>query len=241
MNIRLGGGEYDGGEMATWEARMRFLDAVADVRPEVLESLRDDVLPLYDSWDLLGPNDVHGDLRDALEKWTERFNLSFNWVAETALATLRAWFVVYPEALDEIAGEWQHIAEGYWMLTSNDERRIIFKHAGWDPAGETRKAFEDRVTADFEKHIRSYIDRMAGLIEERGMIKAPKVRSLEQFKLLALWQVGDYETFGEIARDTYRTRQAATMAIQRAAGLCGIPVPRGEPGKPGAAGKPPQK
>ncbi len=227
--------------MATWEARILFLDAVAEVEPKVLKDLRADVFPFYDSRKILRWPDVQGDLRQALGEWAESFNLAFDWVMETALLTLWSWFMVAPEFLDEIAGDWQHATGAYWLHTSRDERRIVFRHAGWDPAGEARKAFENRIMEDFKQFIKDYTDTLAGLVEERGLERASVIRDVDQFELLALWQVGDYETFGEIARDTYRTRQAATMAIQRAARLCGIPVPRGEPGKPGSAGKPPQK
>ena len=63
----------------------------------------------------------------------------------------------------------------------------------------------------------------------------------DRFEWLAMWQVAGYETFGEIAKDVYTSRQAVTLGIQRAAEKCGIPVPRGEPGRPGAVGKPANK
>lgn len=198
MNIRLGGGEYDGGEMATWEARMHFLDAVAEVRPEVLDALRDDVFPLYDSWGLLGPNDVHGDLRDALENWTKRFNLSFDWVVEAALVTLWSWFMVDPEALDEIASEWHHAGGGYWLHTSKEERRIIFKHAGWDPAGETRAGFRKRVMNDFAIFVERYMDELAGIVEERGLEKAKEARKVVHFTWAAL-RIVQGRSYREIA------------------------------------------
>ncbi len=241
MNIRLGGGEYDGGEMATWEARTLFLDAVARVEPEVLASLRADVLPHYDSKKIVRWGDAGGDLRIALEGWAARFNIAFEWVYQTALVTLWCWSIVDGADQDEIAGEWQHDTGAYWLHTTRGERRIAFNHAGWDPAGETRGDFKRRMMAEFTDYLESYLQKLGDLVEGRGLEKASEIRNPDQFEWLAMWQVAGYETFGEIAKDVYTSRQAVTLGIQRAAGKCGIPVPRGEPGRPGAVGKPANK
>lgn len=45
--VRLGGGEYDPGSMSSWDAQCCYLDAVAEAMPQVLLSLRDEVLPKY--------------------------------------------------------------------------------------------------------------------------------------------------------------------------------------------------
>lgn len=239
---RLGGGEYNGGGgMATWNARILFLDAVAGVNPEVLASLKNDILPLWKSRHILQWNDVTGDLRKALESWAAGYNLAFDWVYRTALVTLWSWSLLNPEDIQAIAGQWQHDGYAYWVSTSRDERHLTFNHAGWDPTAETAADFRKRVLVYFNEYLEAYMQRLAGLAEGRGLEKAPELRNPDQFELLAKWQVCDYKTFGELARASYVTRQAATMAIQRAAERCGIPIPRGEQGKPGSVGRPPEK
>ncbi len=239
--MRLGGGEYDGGDMAEWEARKLFLDAVAEVAPEVLNTLRTDVFPFYDSEEILTWRNVNSELEEALEGWGTKLNLNYDWVYQTALITLWAWYIVKPEALEEIANEWEHETGDYWMLTTNDERKISFNHAGWDPAGEEKGKFKKRIMAEFENYLENYMDNLENFVQERGMDKAPEIRNKEQFKWLAMWQVGDYSSFGEIAKAVNTSRQRVTLGIQRAAEKCGLPVPKGEEARAGASGQPPKK
>jgi hypothetical protein len=83
-------------------ARIRFLDAYAREKPEVLAKLADTV-PLWPSGEssiektsLRRVRESRPTLADALSGWARKYYLTFqgeaaDWVIDTALATLRTW------------------------------------------------------------------------------------------------------------------------------------------------------
>jgi len=186
-NIRLGGGEYNIDEMATWEARIFFLDAVAEVAPEVLKELQRDVYPLFKENKLLEWLSVyyipgHEQLRDKLKEWGENNNLDFEFVYDAALYTMFYW-----RQFDDKDITFLMPGTAYFIpVDRRGKYKVEFKAIGWDPAGETRDDFKQRIMADFESYIDDYMDKLENLMEKRGVDKTPMVKRTEHFEWLAL-------------------------------------------------------
>ena len=99
--------------MHRWESRLRFLVLLNELRPAVLENLREAVLPAYaaaaaaeanlpapwpsaealDEWRKIDRSASPGthELGTALLAWAKRYNLTDNWLLRTAFATVRWW------------------------------------------------------------------------------------------------------------------------------------------------------
>ena len=97
--------------MDRWEFRLRFLVLLNELRPAVLENLREEVFPAYaaaeanlpapwpsaealDEWRKIDPCAYPGmdELGTALLDWAKRYNLTDNWLLRTAFATVRLWY-----------------------------------------------------------------------------------------------------------------------------------------------------
>lgn len=89
--VRLGAGYYSNQNIEASKAQSHFLEAVERVAPEVLENLRDRVMPVPPGrW----PPILEGtspEQRGVLESWANRHNLSYEWVLRTAVVTLNYW------------------------------------------------------------------------------------------------------------------------------------------------------
>lgn len=206
--MRLGGGEYDGKEMGKWEARCLFLGAIEKVAPHVLQDLKE----------LSG---------DSLEAWAEKYNLTNNWIINTARDTLKMWDD-FPE-LTEGPLEWIYPSSSYWLPIDKKTRRISYNHSGWDPAGETRASFKERTMNNFEKYLEKYMDSLEGLTQEKGYIKSKEKYTAMHFEWLVEYQVNN-KSFSSIGHESRKNVEAR---VKEAAELCGIKLrPRGKPGRP---------
>ncbi len=247
--MRIGIGEYDPGNIGKWKAQRLFLEAIRKEAPQVLKALKEDVLPKCPStktvknlrWFTIKRdrqyNRQYSELRDALLFWADRFNLREEWILEIALKTVMLWRSAKSQAEIEPL-HWFIPGVGYWGVVSDEDAAIKFSRSGWDPIAETRTTFKKRMMADFESFLENYLDKLDAIVQERGLKKTPKKNENEHFTWLAKWYVGNYNSFGEIARAVNVERQSATLGIQKAAAMCGLPVPKGKRGRPGVAGIP---
>jgi hypothetical protein len=94
---------------------------------------------------------------------------------------------------------------------------------GWDPTHETQRAFKDRVNG----LLGQYLEEVAALASERGLVLAPVKRELEHFEWLARFQVGG-ESFLQIGASGVSI-SAVEQAVRRTAKTIGLalrPLPR---------------
>ena len=203
---RLGYGAFAGsGEasLVAWDARRVFFEQMEDLAPEVLQTLRDEVLPHYrppDAWtrDPVLPPDEHA--QRAWQRFQELRSgtgerAAWDWALqpEEVQARLHAWASrfhlqeqwVLRAAMGTLAVWRLGVTEQVWLyplptpappaLTA-DERRFVFAHPGWAPELLTRDQAEHNLRLGFETSLRSYLDGIARLARERGLRPTPAKR-----------------------------------------------------------------
>jgi hypothetical protein len=241
--FRLGGGEVEHafGEQSRTDARRRFLNAIRDLKPQVLEGLAGQPLAAYQSavaslghqampptWDTLvvyADDEDWGEtfvpLRDALDHWAHRWNLCQcgPWCLAITLQTLGIW-TRFPSALER--RDWE-MAYGGVLATRREERLFRFEHEGWEPTSDTRREFKDAILRAAEREVDAYCDHVEALSRERGFVPTPTKRKDTDFAWLARVIV-DERSCGEIARDVGKSRRRVEMAVDEAAQLVGVHV-----------------
>lgn len=239
--IRLGMGEYQGAdrESERADARNRFLRAVREDKPAVLESLADRPLaafrqaadalasyrvPRWSTLELLADDEDDGPafapLRDAIKSWGIRWRLTDDWCLDQALATLEVW-VRTPSYLEH--REWAGIATAMFLPMGAEERRFSFEHEGWDSTSDTRKEAEAGIRAAFDRALVEYLGWVEARSEERKLIRTPEVRRADRFSWLVRMHFED-ESGGEIARAEGLTESAVNQAVSGLA--CAIRLSR---------------
>lgn len=165
--LRLGRGEYfdprgrhtkSGAYVGTdpqIQAKQLFAWRGIEIAPQILESLWEEVFPIYKlnikptetvTWD--GPLEATADeLEIALVKWASRWNLLAFWILNSALQTMGLWH------------RRGHFVEFFWTPAAVGVGLTTWKLEliDWDPLQMTRKAWEGMLRSKFE-----------ALLEERG-------------------------------------------------------------------------
>jgi hypothetical protein len=235
--VRLGHGEYTTDRFEQNDARNLFLIAIQEVAPEVLQWLRDQVLPLY-NLKPLDPKLCHVSLEDAklflpdelwreLQAWAEKFNLREDWLLEQAIDTLAVWRVC--PALTQEPIEWGVYGRGggYMLPETHEDRRLKFECAGWSPTIERRDKARARIMAEFEAHLGAYLERLGQVAEQARFRQASEKRKrfgddeLTHFKWLVSYQVRGH-SHREIAEKYGVDVRAISNGIKSAAALAGI-------------------
>jgi len=195
-------------------ARQTFRESVREVYPELLRSLRQQMLPIFRN--IVTPNDHTKDpspnvayeephdlsrairkglahprfagLREPFIKWARTFNIEDeDWFIRDLLSTLRGW-VQHSKHREDLQ-MFSAMTSG-WAHVSDDESRLQFEHSGWTPTLEKWRTFKDRISVDFQEALRRYEARMRSLVESRGCILVPpKKDAPEYFDWLVLWQI----------------------------------------------------
>ena len=196
--------------------RSIFLDAVARLVPEVLQSLRTVV------WERLGPNT---DREELVTQWIEghlkkRFNLTDPWIRRHVEQALDLWSTVVtkdgielrhggfqqPELGPHFAANrwfqdigWPSINRGWGWSQELPEDLTAYEFPlptlRWSVCGEPWSEFEQRATAAFHQSLNDYRRRLTELAPSYGLEKSPRKRSrdgrnpLVAFDFLAMWQV----------------------------------------------------
>src|SRR5260370_14333188 len=123
------------------KGRALFLKAVAQIEPEVLQSLRDGP---YQDWVKVAPDPVpvgfdpcraNGKLTplgESLKRWSERWHLSDPWCLGWALATLDSW----RHRDDSQPLEWCPIWYFFDLGTIFSPNRFRFLHRPWLPSAQ---------------------------------------------------------------------------------------------------------
>lgn len=173
--------------------RRLFLDAVAELYPDVLRELRA-MLPMYRGGD-------EEDLRTAWTAWQVKWRLYDLWVAETAESTMQTWALPsfvggQPEPAVPLAltqAERDALWARWWHPAAPDFKIIVVKEEdrprAWSPQTESWEEYVQHL----ERHYRPpFEDRLRGAglqpaHEVRGRAGAPADL---HFRWLARYQVG---------------------------------------------------
>jgi hypothetical protein len=186
------------------ELRSRFLREIVDTAPEVLEKLRDDVLPEYiKAYNIARPPDVKGDqaivlfrwspsLRGTIVSWAKGVRLLHNgkppdWILAQVDETLQVW-IRHPEWFVKRLS-WGYTG-GYRMERRPPDISIVelptFK---WDWEGD----FEDKKSAKLRimEAVCEIVDTRLEEIERdlKSLPRVPHTRSPERFTWTVLHQV----------------------------------------------------
>lgn len=194
------GAEYGRGETVRWTARHAFLGQVEKVAPEVVEVLRELVLPPYrTAWEKAGgfpsrefwelepsffsrdiaalaaehPEAAYGQLvplANALHDWSDRFKLVDEWCLKVALHTLNEW-TRWPNLLDREPGRFR--LPSYGEAVPEGPPPPEFRLPDWDPTLETWAAYETRARSRFDAALRDYRDAARGWADALGLERAP--------------------------------------------------------------------
>jgi hypothetical protein len=226
----------------TW-ARSEFLEAIRRTAPEVLETLREEVLPHFSAldlkshpdyehydWSLDRVSEVLAKLRHHLEPWADRFNLRrptpevslppwdkmqlFQWMGPIIVSTLLDW----DKGLNLDPLSWAFVGNFSNGAHCDFPDAFKFETDGWSTLRETEEDFKVRLQDEFVKKMTSYIARQKREAERLGWILMPPRVAPEHFDWLVLFQIKRVSQ-ERIAKAAHRTRPAVAEAIQKTAGL----------------------
>jgi hypothetical protein len=214
---RLFWGEYEpkDRELSVSVARVAFLNAVRVHIPEVLKELSGQAFERYNNlgaphleWWQVKYHNCNISLRRSLLDWARVWHLEEEWCLQHALTTMLDWHH-FPLDLKNL--KWQQ-GGGSWMvpLTEN-ERRFVFEHPGWEPTYDYRKSIKQEIIQMFNQHLNVYLDRMESLVRERGYIKTKSKNEPEHFEWLACFQVKGM-SYAEI-KDKFKPQASSQMKI----------------------------
>jgi len=215
-------GEYvpeQGSGSALEIARAEFLDVMARTYPELIRSLREEVLPDYRS----GRN-----CAAKLRQWAARFGAEGeSWILQDAEATLRYW-AKNPRAAEGLRRKRPGAA--VWTGVSEDERRFHFEHRGWTPTMEQWRDAEKAIRKAFDERLRDYRSEMDQLMKSRQYRAMPDVRQSSQFEWLVRYQFGGMSpgAIGKLSGCT--TWDAVQQGVRKAAKLVGMELRSGRRG-----------
>jgi hypothetical protein len=162
----IGVGEFQykntsGGDAATRYARKTFALSIERAVPEVLDSLRADLLPL----------EVAGACSDAeVTQWAERWRLTHlggvpSWVHDLVRGTLKAWadFPAFGLHWDRNV-----FRIGGWDAVSDVEGEIrLGVVTEWSPVNETRMAARARILDGFARQLDARLEDIEALAASR--------------------------------------------------------------------------
>ena len=249
-SVRLGYGELAApGEhsLALWDARGAFLWRVERLAGIVLEDLRKNVFPVYvppPGWKagedvdpdtaakhkdfLMGRwSDVHQEidaianpLRAKLHDWAAEYNLVDSWLLTAALGTLRKWSL-------GVANLSWHLPPPKPYSLPDRAYEFTMDLPGWDVQKMTRREAQEQIRGVFELKLKSFLDGVEKMAEERGMerIKDKRPRHgqnpLRHFDWLVLFQVKG-ETIAKIAHKKGIDEKTVAAGVRQAAQQIGL-------------------
>jgi hypothetical protein len=242
---RLGLADYEprGWSLARYDLRCRFLRAVVEVEPEVLESLK----TVYGRVGTNPPAWHYPAVPAELRDWGERWHLTEEWCwswARERFAELegeKSGKLVFSEkthsaeaviwSMRESSGGMVGIGILKRPIQGSDDLPEIATDvgplevtlAGWKLLVETEASFRKRASQEFQQQLGGYIKRSRSWSESVGARSTPTKRNMDHFKWLARFQVS-----GERMVDIWRYSatglkyRAFVNAIHRLAAEIGL-------------------
>jgi hypothetical protein len=188
-------------------ARVALLEAVKELKPEVLSELKDFseffqlALPHLQEhhgqrldlwvWDLTESTRPHAtvlQLRWAITAWAKKHNLNFDWCIGCALHSLVQW----NSNEGSFKYGWSYDGLGHVAPVNDEEIRFSFElEEGWRPDLEGQETFTKRASEAFKKELVAYTTRLISLLGQRNQVKTrakykPLVDDYSDFTLVAL-------------------------------------------------------
>jgi hypothetical protein len=168
-------------------ARQAYFVALRKHRPELLDSLRTDVLPeyeprwshpedplqrqaLFESWDHLQRQDTaRRKLLAALQRWAAQFHITESWILQTALDTLQS-YSPYPDTPLFLARPRGRQRGWFWIYvprTPYTPFQPNFENNIWWGSAEKWDDFRRRMTSQFQVSLDEYRRRVEGIVAAR--------------------------------------------------------------------------
>jgi hypothetical protein len=192
-------------------ARQLFLQAVADVAPAVLVTLRASVLSLcsqalaedrseylrgrergvLEMWE----SPVWQEFEREVQSWAARWHLTDAWVLEAARDTAHSWDYEMQTNSEPRPG-WLY---GRYSYAWHEGWRMAIEVRGWEPGEEPRRQAEKRIHAEISRQVKAYFERIEAIAVRQGFRPLAPSRNREgaakeqqvhrHFRWLAEWQV----------------------------------------------------
>jgi hypothetical protein len=226
-----------------------FLKAIRQYTPEVLERLRDELMPRYSSPALFAaasarlkskipprtppvPAADFADFKAALDSWAEQFRLGDRWLREIAVLTLDRWKAC-PADLATL--NWAGLLFRPTPLSL--DRELTFSDPGWLVESERWPEFAARVDEAFKQRLQEYRFSIEDQTSEFGVSAPPQIKQPEHYRWLALYQVRRMSPaqIADTMSDDEQTiiENTVLKAVGKTAGLIGLTLrePRKGEGK----------
>jgi hypothetical protein len=186
-----------------WQARLQVIEAAKRVYPALLQKLLTEVFPFYcrlanEGKLAKGRNDFdkalwgnspfealteEGGLKSALSKWAAQFNAQAKWMMVGALRTLRGWYVA-PDRRESLTWDSHHGRKEHPTIG----RAFEFCYQGWEVQLLTWPAYCQSLRQSFEKQLLEYERQTRELAESRGLVRARRKYSPDNFEWFVLYQ-----------------------------------------------------
>ncbi len=219
--MQLGVGEFyiddkEGKKNVVDIARKIFLNKIQEFAPQVWENLYGNCFPIYSniahqdryiSWEELkniskqNKSSKVVELHDQICKWSQKYNLNYDWVLEAVMVILLYWF--------ESGGDQKDIAftPPFFKQFNMDhcidpvEQQINFSYY-WDPLVMTKQEFKRGAKEHFNIVIDNETNKIIELMEEKGYKRVPEKRvdRADHFKWAVCYIVLKW-SFNDIAQD----------------------------------------
>ncbi len=228
----------------TLQARRTFLKIAAELAPEIVVDLRDNVFPVF----LRSSYPCCADIMPEIWKWGERaFKIQpfvgGSWVHDSACTTLEVWAAAREQGIDDrieltlvqdsinefmFAPDWARAELG----KERKPERIVISKPEWNPFTESRRDAERRTDREFRRQREARMDEIEARLRQDGAAPSPVAPKLrDHLAWLVRYQVRG-ESFASIAQDVGRTRQGVTEAVHGAARFIFLPLRPSRPGRP---------
>jgi len=169
-------------------------------------------------------------LKTSLEDWASRFNLSADWILDSAVQSLFAW---NRSGADRNDLHWEHVP---LLRVHLNPRPLEFGDPGWLVDEETWPQFNARVMQEFRTMLSAYRANTIAHAQENGWTPPPLLREKQHFEWLALFQVRN-KSPKDIAREFVLTKRKAAnientvlAAVRHKASLIGLALRSGKSG-----------
>jgi hypothetical protein len=214
-----------------FQERARFLRAVANLQPEVLESLKAGPFKVFANSGvsarqaLASANGKPALLGKALDQWGKRWNLTNRWCRDWAVVTLEEWSRGEESEPLRWCDEINFLPLGSIDLARPDFK---FRFEPWFPEDEPWSKYSARLKKGLGEQLQKYRTKVNARTDSRGETIGPELREAERHSVwLAGFQVCGWSkrqiTMAARPKGEKRNgERTAGMAINKLAELIGL-------------------
>lgn len=184
-------------------ARWQFVRVVSRLVPTFFVLLHSQVFPLFaavvdrrpsywdpewsfETWQQHSDPDPQFTL--GLIEWARSFHAEQTWIFDGALKTLWRWYRD-PKSRQGLDIDGFRTAVCVDTLTSDEERKMIFEHVGWDPQLQKWSSWRPSVEEEFKNYLDAYRESLVSLMKKRGAKQARIRYSIDHFEWFASFQL----------------------------------------------------